>query len=140
MAVYHARKYPPKHQPDAVLSQANPVSATWYPVLDAKNVRIISIVPTITWAVTQPTPLEAKLTIDGNVIVFAVGNPVSTIPYSAHWWEHLNETQQNLGALSGFTPYRAFLVEGRSVKVEVRITWAVTQPDPLECRVKHARW
>jgi hypothetical protein len=33
---------------------------------------------------------------------------------------------------------RAFLLEGRSVKIEISVTWTV-QPSPLVCRVKYAK-
>ena len=51
------------------------------------------------------------------------------------------ENIQPLASGSGLAYYikRPFLYEGRSVKVEVRITWAVTQPTPLVCRVKWAK-
>jgi len=49
-------------QPDAVISQANPVSTTLYPVLATNyRVRIITMNAAITWAVTQPTPLVCRV-------------------------------------------------------------------------------
>ena len=129
-----------QHQADASLSQANPVSATLYAVLvTTKNVRIISLSATITWATTQPTPLETVVTIDGNSIVFIKANPVSATAYGAKTAEDQPENNQPLDTVNSFVPYRAFLLEGRSVKVEVRITWATTQPTPLVCRVKNAK-
>ena len=51
-----------QHQADAVLSQANPVSATLYTVLGTTaNVRILTIDTNVTWAVTQPTPLVCRV-------------------------------------------------------------------------------
>jgi len=131
---------PPVHQPDAAISQVNPVSAQYYTVLDTTpNVRIISIHAKITWAVTQPTPLEVRVTIDGNLITYAVTNPVSGTDYHAQVTPGASEASQTLGTTNPAL-YRPFLCEGRSVKVEVRITWAVTQPTPLACRVKYAKW
>jgi hypothetical protein len=128
-----------QHQADAVLSQDNPVSTTLYTVLDTtRNVRIIDIAANITWAVTQPSPLEVVVTIDGQTIVFGQINPVSATQYSPNPDAALAGANQTL-ATTNFMPYRAFLLEGRSVKIQVRVTWAVTQPTPLECRVKYAK-
>ena len=132
---------PPKQQADAAISQNNPVSTTLYEVLPTtRNVRVISISASITWAVTQPTPLEVVMTIDGQSVVFIVANPVSASPYEAANQFQQAETAQ--GLLSGiyYSAYRSFLREGRSVRVQVRVTWAVTQPTPLVCRVKWAKW
>jgi len=129
-----------KHQADATLSQANPVSATLYTVLaTTKNVRIISIKTNITWAVTQPTPLEVVVTIDGITMIFWVTNPGSATDYFASVEAGVDETLQTLETTDRLKTGRPFLLEGRSVKVEVRITWAVTQPTPLVCRVKYAK-
>jgi hypothetical protein len=134
------KKTVPEHQADAYLSQNNPVSGTWYTVLDTtKNVRIISMNAKITWATTQPTPLEIRVTVDGNVLTFGIGNPVSDGDYMAKITPQFGEGGQYLDVAEGVT-YRAFLLEGRSVKVEVRITWATTQPTPLRCRVKYAKY
>ena len=133
------KKTVPEHQADAVLSQANPVSGTWYTVLGTtKNVRIISIGAIITWATTQPTPLEVVVTIDGQTIIFSVINPVSGQIYYGDM-TRVNTTEQPLYSETNES-YRPFLLEGRSVKVEARITWATTQPTPLQCRVKYAKY
>jgi len=132
------KKTVPEHQADAVLSQDNPVSETWYTVLNTtKNVRLLSLYANITWAVTQPTPLEVRVTIDGQTETFSVSNPVSGTDYvgvlgyaSASYLINTLAEQRS----------RAFLLEGRSVKVEARITWATTQPTPLVCRVKYAKY
>jgi len=130
----------PEHQPDAYLSQANPVSGTKYVVLDTtKNVRIISLEAKITWATTQPTPLKVHLTIDGEALRYYVNDPVSGTLYYAYPVPDQIPQGQGLGT----TPYsrqKAFLLEGRSVKVEAEIIWATTQPTPLQCRVKYAKW
>ena len=134
----HAYTVIPAQQADAVLSQANPVSGTLYTVLDTtRNVRIISIGAKITWATTQPTPLEVVVTIDGVTLTFSVANPVSATPYIPCWYPDA-ETDMviNAAVFQG----RSFFVEGRSVKVQVRVTWATTQPTPLSCRVKYAQY
>lgn len=131
--------FPPKAMADAVISQANPVSATLYEVLPTtRNCRILSLSATITWAVTQPTPLEIVVTCDGNTIVFQTANPVSATPYQAALRTSAAETSQVLLGISDL--FVTGLLEGRSVRVQVRITWAVTQPTPLVCRIKYAQW
>jgi len=131
---------PPAQQADAVLSQANPVSNTLYTVLaTTRNVRIISIATNITWAVTQPTPIEVVFTNDGQTIVHQKGNPVSATGYTDLKDAGGTALLQYLGA-TDFSQYRSFMYEGRSVLVQARITWAVTQPTPLVCRVKWAKW
>ncbi len=129
-----------QHQADATLSQANPVSATLYTVLDTtKNVMIISIEIDITWAVTQPTPLEIVVTIDGVSTVFTVTNPVSATAYFASLNANAAASAQTLETTDRTATGRPFLLTGRSVKIEARITWAVTQPTPLVARVKYAK-
>ena len=126
-------------QPDAVISQANPVSTTLYTVLDTTvNCRIYSIATSVTWGVTQPTPLEVVLTIDGNTIIYSKSNPVTATYYDATTVSEQVEASQFLDT-SNAARTRSFLIEGRSVKVQVRVTWAVTQPTPLVCRVKYAK-
>ena len=132
-----------QHQADAVISQNNPVSAQLYEVLaTTKNVRIISLSAKITWAVTQPTNLQIVVTIDGQTLVFYSSSPGSASDYIA-WIVSANSeaAQGDMHAAVGVhtdNP-RSSLLEGRSVRVQVRITWAVTQPTPLVCRVKYAK-
>jgi hypothetical protein len=127
-----------QHQQDAYLSQANPVSAQKYTVLDTtNNVRLISIAAKITWATTQPTPLRVYVTIDGQTFTFEKANPVSGTTYYAFLYAGNSNDYQPLG--TDDQTGRPFMLEGRSVKVEVQITWATTQPTPLECRVRYAK-
>ena len=132
------------HQPDAVLSQPNPVSTTLYPVpgLTATGrVRIIVAAVKTTWAVTQPDPIELVFTVDGNVLTFIQSNPVSTQNYRPILGFRAENDGRFVASDSGGTDgaFAAFFLEGRSVSVEARITWAITQPTPLVCRVKWAR-
>lgn len=128
------------HQADATLSQSNPVSTTLYTVLDTTlNVRIYSIAANITWATTQPTPMEAVVTIDGQTVIFRRDNPVTNTYYGAKVNETTTPALQEFDAAGAVAGYRAFLIEGRSVKVQARITWATTQPTPLVVRVKYAK-
>ena len=145
MPTYHAGilwpQEVPQRQADAVISQANPVSTTLYEVLAlTRNVRVYSMAMRVTWAVTQPTPMDIVATIDGNSLIYTVANPVSASLYAAQVLEAYPENTQGSVAENTNTPYRSFLLEGHRVRVQVRVTWAVTQPTPLWCRVKYARW
>jgi hypothetical protein len=142
-----AASYPPQifmveHQPDAFISQANPVSAQWYPVLVATaNVRIRSIIATITFVAGAPNPLEARIIIDGQTITYVAAFPGTGNPYEAKPNKQDPDTGQGLyGTVNDVQSPGGFLLEGRSVAVDVRVTWAVNQPSPLVCRVKWARW
>ncbi len=138
-SIYDALTF--QQQADAVLSQANPVSATLYTVLATNtNVQVISIAESITWAVTQPTPLEVVMTIDGLPITYLFTNPVSNTSYDAVRRSEGANTNQILRPSADLVAqYTPFLLEGRSVSVQVRITWAITQPTPLVGRVKWAK-
>ena len=127
-----------QHQADAAISQANPVSTTLYEVLPTtKNVRLISVAAAITWAVTQPTPLEAHVLIDGVSMIFLKTDPVTGTAYFAQVWGDPSAINQGLTAVEDVG--RSFLLEGKSVKVEVEIAWATTQPTNLTMRVKWAK-
>ena len=135
------KKTVPEHQADAYLSQYNPVSGQLYTVLDTtKNVRIIAANIKITWATTQPTPLELIITVDGQTLTFQVANPISIQAYYPIFDASVPPSSEILTTPNTISSNRAFLLEGRSVKVEARITWATTQPTPLVCRVKYAKY
>jgi len=128
-----------QQQADAAISQANPISDQLYTVLNTTlNARIISLATYITWATTQPTNLRIVITIDGNTITYTATTPVSATVYYDSLIPTAAAASQSLST-TAFSPYRAFLLEGRSIKVEVAVTWATTQPTPLVCRVKYAK-
>jgi len=140
----------PEHQADSVTIIASPVSGTKYEwrtgesgagaaLGTQKNVRIIGVQVIITWGVTQPTPIEAHLTIDGQPITYSKIDPVTGTGYYIR--EHtmnVAPTAQSLSSTNLST--MAFTHEGRSVKLECEITWATTQPTNLTMRVKWAKW
>lgn len=129
-----------QQQPDATLAQDNPVSTTLYTVLAVTPyARIISIETDITWTITQPTPLEIIVTIDGVSVIFLVANPVSTTKHYASLTALNTMATQVLEATDRCATGRPFLLEGKSVLVQARITWAITQPTPLNARVKYAK-
>ena len=145
---------PPRRQADSVTLIAAPVSGTKYvwragetgagaELGDQSNVRIISINAVLTWATTQPTPLEVHITIDGQAIIHAKVNPVSADFHNAYVSRSTSQVTQSLETdlvASAAVFFPSPLYEGRSFKVEVEITWAVTQPTNLIMRVKWARW
>lgn len=130
-----------KHQADVFINQNNPASGIKYEwssdgtqanKLGAKkNVRILSIAVRVLWTV-QPTPLEVHVTIDGQTLVGAFANPVT-----ATWYFLLLNPSTGLLGLSDTKEAPAFLLEGRSVKVEVEITDGTVQD--LSCHVKWAK-
>lgn len=136
----NVNRYPPQARGDAYLSQVNPVSNTLYTVLDTTaNVRVLSMVASITWATTQPTNLTIVLTIDGVAYTFVFASPVSGTNYFASLAAQLNEAAQQLETTDRLNQ-RPFMIEGRAVKIQAKITWATTQPSPLVCRVKYAQY
>lgn len=98
-----------------------------------KNVRLISLAAKVVWSV-QPNPLEIHVTIDGQEITFTVANPVSTTWYFAV----LNGALATGGlGTTDYAPQRAFLMEGRSVKVEAETTGGTVTD--LNARIKYAK-
>lgn len=129
-----------KLKADAAISQANPVSTTLYTVLDTTEyARILAIACSITWGVTQPTPLTVIVTVDGIQNIYEVNNPVSATNYYPWMSGSTAMSDGFLDTTDYSAQYRGWLNEGKSVKVQIRVTWAVTQPTPLVCRVKYEK-
>lgn len=124
-----------KHQADATLTQASAVSGTKYTVLDTtKNVRIISIAALDDWSV-DTTLLEVHVTIDGESFVWQV-DPTDNTWYSVRDIDAgATNLLQTLNAASSTN--QAFILEGKSVKVEVETTGGTSVS--LQCRVKYAK-
>ena len=128
-----------KQQPDATIDQANPVSGTKYEVLaETKNVRIIGISVRCTWTV-QPDPLEIWVTADGQTQRWYVPSPASIKDYIAMTPASSVVSHTNLSMVewSASMFFGAFLLEGRSVKVEAEITGGTVSN--LSARVKWAK-
>ena len=138
-----------KQQADSVTTVATPVSGTKYEWLSGesgagaalgtqKNCRILGASISVTWAVTQPTPIEIHFTVDDEPITFSKADPTTATAYIAR---ELSLTQPALTQVFTLSigTVQAFLLEGRSVKVECEITWATTQPTNLKMRVKWAK-
>jgi len=135
-------KYMWTTQIDRAIVQANPVSGVSYPILPVTDdVMIQSIEAHVEWAVTQPTPLEVLLTVDGVPCKHVVANPVSNTHYLAGITRDSPALGQPLLVFGSFTYTYAFypLYMGQSISIDARITWAVTQPTFLVCIVKWSR-
>lgn len=128
---------PPEHQEDATLDQDDPVSGTKYTLLaTTTNVRIIGGAVKVTWTV-QPSPLEVHITIDGVLYTFTKEDPVTATFYMVRRFDaSLAETAQLLEET--LTLAHAFLLVGRTVKVEVETTGGTVSN--ISARVKYAKW
>lgn len=132
-----------QHQADAYVTQASAVSGTKYEwssdgtqtnKLGAqKNVRIISIAANDDWS-ADTTSMEVHVTIDGVALVYTV-DPNDDTWYFPDMLCHLAEASGVLGTADRVE--RAFLFEGRSVKIEVESTGGTS--DSLQMRVKWAK-
>lgn len=123
-----------EYQAPASTSQANPVSATYYTVLNTQaNCRLISVrLRTGNGVAGTVQALTCKVTIDGQTETATVSNPTANTYYYLAW-------SGNAGiALSTteYTSYKEFIIEGQSIKVEASVTWTL-QPTPLEGYVKY---
>ena len=139
----------PEHQDDSVTIVANPVSGTKYEwrtgatgagaaLGNQSNVRIIGISARCSWT-GAPDPLEVHVTIDGNALPASQVTPVNDATYPIY----VNEGPFDSGlkfaaAASSSSANRAFMLEGRSVKIEVEVTGGVVTD--LRMRVKWAKW
>jgi len=135
-----SKSYPvPQHQVDATLNQANPGDGTQYEVLaTTRNVRIYAIEIRCTWTV-QPTPLELHVIIDGVTMTFAFTDPVSNTAYAPRFFDYrAAPADQALVGAAAETWSKAFLVEGRSVRITAEITGGTVSN--LSARVKYGRW
>ena len=130
-------KYMYQHQPDAVLSQVNPVSGVWYNVLPATDdVMCIDCASFVTWAVTQPN-IKLRITIDGIIRVFSFVLPVSNAWYVPSLGAYASIANYDMLTENSTIPvYRGIgLMEGQNVAIDAQVNWAVTQPTLLYSRL-----
>jgi len=94
------------------------VQDTWYPVLDTqRNARIVGMGLSID---TADETLEVRFTVDGQVFT---GTIVAT--YGDLYYVHVRTTDTTTQIyIDGTEDDKAFLMEGRTIKVEVRKTTA----------------
>jgi len=124
-----------EHQPDATLAQANPVKDQWYTVLDTKKNAKLYSMTVLVWDTDET--LEARVTIDGNVLVGSLAATKNTYYYVHHKLYSAPATgltiDANIFLLAHYAP-----LEGREVKVEVRKTTEAGNGN-LESRVVYAK-
>ena len=116
-----------KLQLDAVLNQATPGQNTWHILLDTVyKCRIIYLTTQID---TTGETIEVELTIDGRTITSAGLAQTNDLVYD--WYIRASSTAIVLEGANAPITGRAFLVEGRSVKIRVRKTTANAGPPAL---------
>lgn len=103
------------------LNQAGAVQNTWYTILDTtNNCRVIGITVRID---TTGETLEVQITADGETINGSVAANANT-NYCVYLNNAANSAEE-LNLKNDSDPqYKAFLLEARSVKIEVRKTTA----------------
>jgi len=120
------------HQPDAVLSQVEPVQNQWYTVLNStRECRLYSFT-VLVWTTNET--LEVRITIDGVVLLGSVEANHTTYYYVHHQLYAAGlAIDSNIFLLGKYAP-----LEGRNVKVEVRKTTAAGS-GTLDARVVWAK-
>ena len=111
-----------------------PVQNTWYTVLDAKNVRIKSI---ITRHVNDETAIKVvgvRLTCDG-IVISGAQSQTNNLPYV----NYLTQTSDTLTGVNVTSFNLGYYISlgGKSVKVEARTTSAVGTNPLLFCTVQY---
>jgi len=108
-------------QPDAVLTQVNPVQNTWYTILDTTlNAKIYFVRESIATTVED---IEVRFTVDGQV--FACAGGITQIVDTGYYWFLANDgvysyNSSNSVMLNNTGSQET--MEFRSVKVEIRKT------------------
>ena len=125
---------PPTLQAEATLDQAAPVQNTWYTVLDTKaNCRVWHIAARVD---TANETLEIRVTVDG---VTLTAQEACTAGTTYAIWFKRTPTGNVLDFYGTFWKYDTFLIEGRSVKVEMRKTTA-TGAGNLKAALHYSLW
>jgi hypothetical protein len=111
-----------EYQAPAVLNQAAPVQDTWYTVLDTvSNARVYQAGMNV--EDTDET-LEVKVTLDGITIGTVAIAATHSTAYYLYWvFDPITRTTK-ISLSTTFQHARSFLLEGHSVKVELRKTSA----------------
>jgi hypothetical protein len=121
-----------EHQPDVSVSQAAAVQNTWYTALDTTaNVRVYNVLIKCAAAAED---LELKITIDGQTLTGQKAGSADGVFCYAIIGELTDGLTMQVTPDPSAT--RAFLIEGRSVKIEYRKTSNVGA-STLYCRIKY---
>lgn len=109
-------------QAEAVLNQAGAVQNTWYTILDTTlNARIVRL--NVACTVANET-VQVRLTVDGQTITSNDALTAGTT-YNIVWVENAAAGTVNLTVTTtAATMSTSFLIEGRSIKIEIRKTTA----------------
>ena len=111
---------PPVDQPEKSLIMANPIAGVEYDLLPlASNVRILGMWANCAWSV-QPSNLQILGYIDGETWKWNRSNPVSMTAYFACISMANSKMAQTLSTTQ-YDMYRAFLLEGRSVRLTCKL-------------------
>lgn len=115
-----------EYQAPAVLNQAAPVQNTWYTLLDTtSNCRILEVVVNVEDA---NETLEVKITIDGETIQADDLAATHSTDYYAYIYNsgvtRLDYVKLIAYATEMPAAKNAFMIEGRSIKIEIRKTTA----------------
>lgn len=118
-----------EYQAPATLNQATPVNGTWYEIggtgywATKKHVRIYGISVNIEDANED---IEVQITIDGETIAALATTCTHSTNYYCRLYpdaiDRVDEIDMDSSAV--WTTYKSFVVEGKSVKIEVRKTSA----------------
>lgn len=110
-------------QTEAALDQAAPVNGTYYTILDTVlNARIYGIVIQVD---TTGETLQVRITIDGRTIESTAGACTNDTCYELiRRYTGITEDWIITDVANPFSQYKSFILEGRSVKIEVRKTTA----------------
>lgn len=138
----------PEEQLDSVTIISNPVSGLKYEwktgesgagaVLGSqKNVRIIDVSAQCTQSV-NPDSIQVHITCDTKLNTYTKATPATNTMYASKTMPHLAATAQQLDVATNFAQYRAFLKEGRTIKVEAEVTGGTVTE--LKLRVKWGKW
>lgn len=109
------------HQSDVDFSQAAPVQNTWYEMLDEVDIRLIHL--TVSVADTGET-LEVKITVDGNELTGSVAAGIGNVYHVLLDSETVDGLTLVENTLFTDPQELTFILEGHSVKIEVRKTTA----------------
>ena len=130
-------------QQDISVTQNTPVSDQVYTILPTTaNVEIVGLEVRCVWPTTQPTNLRVIVTVDGVVQTYTFASPVSGTSYQPNLTSSLLSAAQVLTA--GTTPQLgnklAFeAMSGRSVQIQIAVTWATNAPTSLIWTLKHKK-